>query len=217
VAFSRRQPLVIAAEVYDAMISHCAKSVPLASVGILAGIDRFASAIYPLKNAAESRVRYHTEASDLLRAVLDLRNRGLELVAIYHCRPGNAPVPGPTDLRENYYGDLPRVVVSLGEFPTIRVWTLTKRYCDELDWRLQSGDGETSPAAALASAQHSAGQCNDVVGDKRSQLSSVLRRVFGPWRAATRIAIGDLRDYSPRPPEPMWDPALDRPPERGKP
>jgi proteasome lid subunit RPN8/RPN11 len=57
----------------------------------------------------------------LTRAFLDLRSRGLAIVAIYHFVPGTAAVPSPTDLRENYYGDLPRVIVSLGACPTVRV------------------------------------------------------------------------------------------------
>jgi [CysO sulfur-carrier protein]-S-L-cysteine hydrolase len=117
-ARSQKQPLVIAADVYDAMILHCIKGSPLACFGILAGIAPLASAIYPLRNAAESSIRYESDPQDLLRAFLDLRERGLAIVAIYHCRPGNAAVPGPTDLRENYYGDIPRVIISLGDLET---------------------------------------------------------------------------------------------------
>ena len=116
-ATSQRQPLLIPAEIYDAMISHCIKASPLACCGILAGIEPLASAIYPLRNAAESPTRYRSDPPDLTRAFLDLRSRGLAIVAIYHFVPGTAAVPSPTDLRENYYGDLPRVIVSLAPAP----------------------------------------------------------------------------------------------------
>jgi len=116
-ARSQTQPLLIPADIYDAMISHCIKGYPLACCGILAGIEPLASAIYPLRNAAESATRYESDPGDLLRAALDLRGRGLTIVAIYHFVPGSAAVPSPTDLRENYYGDLPRVIVSLGDSP----------------------------------------------------------------------------------------------------
>ena len=152
-ARSHRQPLVIPVEIYDAMISHCIKGSPLACFGILAGIEPQASAIYPLRNAAESPVRYESDPDDLLRAYLDLRERGLAIVAIYHCLPWNAAVPGPTDLRENYYGDIPRVIVSLGDFPTVRVWRLTTRYCDELDWgfsRVISAPSPGTPSQTLS-------------------------------------------------------------------
>ncbi len=213
-ARSQRQPLLIPAEIYDAMISHCIKGSPLACFGILAGIESLASAIYPLQNAAGSPVRYQSDPRDLLRAFLDLQERGLTIVAIYHCRPGNAAVPGPTDLRENYYGDIPRVIISLGDFPTVRVWRLTARYCDELDWRLQPRECGSAYEDSNSYFVRPDVERSDSVPKPPSLLGSVLSRVFWRWRPSTRIPIGHLRDYSPLQPEPMWDPALDRPRER---
>jgi [CysO sulfur-carrier protein]-S-L-cysteine hydrolase len=211
---SQRQPLIIPVEIYDAMISHCIKGSPLACFGILAGIEPLASAIYPLRNAAESAVRYESDPDDLLRAYLDLRERGLAIVAIYQCRPGNAAVPGPTDLRENCYGDIPRVIISLGDFPTARVWRLTTRYCEELDWSLQPQDFGSAPEDSESYIVRPDVERIDGVPEPPSLLGSVLSGLFWRRRPRTRIPIGDLRDCSPREPEPMWDPSLDHPRER---
>jgi proteasome lid subunit RPN8/RPN11 len=174
-------------------------------------------ATYPLRNVAESSVRYESDPSDLLRAILDLRERGLTIVAIYHCRPGNAAVPSPTDLRENHYGDLPRVIVSLGDFPTVRVWRLTARYCDELDWSLESRKWNSAAADSEPESMRPDVERSDGVLEPTSLLGSVLSRFFWRRRPSTRIPIGDLRDFSPPQPEPMWDPSLDRPRERDYP
>ena len=216
-ARSQRQPLRISAEVHDAMIPHCLKGSPLACFGLLAGIEPLASAIYTLWNAAESSVRYQSDPDDLLRAYLDFRGRGLSIVAIYHCRPGNAAVPGPTDLRENHYGDIPRVIVSLGEPPTVRVWRLAARYCDELDWSLQSHEGGAVPENSASYPVRSDFARSDRGPEPPSLLGSVLSRVFGRRRRSRRIPIGDLQDFSPRQPDPMWDPSLDRPRKQGVP
>jgi [CysO sulfur-carrier protein]-S-L-cysteine hydrolase len=214
-ARSQKQHLVVPAEIYDAMLSHCIRGSPLACFGILAGTLSLVSAIYPLRNAAESSVRYESDPSDLLRAFLDLRERGLTIVAIYHCRPGNAAVPSPTDLRENHYGDLPRVIVSLGDFPAVRVWRLTARYCDELAWSLQPREwGSTTKGSESEGpdVERRAG-----VPMPSSLFESILSRFFRRRSLSTRIPIGDLHDFSPRQPEPMWDPSLDRPRERDYP
>jgi hypothetical protein len=62
-ARSQKQHLVIPAEIYDAMIAHCIKGSPVARFGILAGTESLVSAIYPLRNAAESSVRYESDPS----------------------------------------------------------------------------------------------------------------------------------------------------------
>jgi proteasome lid subunit RPN8/RPN11 len=64
-ARSQKQHLVVPAEIYDAMFAHCIKGSPLARFGILAGTESLVSAIYPLRNAAESSVRYESDPSDL--------------------------------------------------------------------------------------------------------------------------------------------------------
>jgi [CysO sulfur-carrier protein]-S-L-cysteine hydrolase len=208
-ARSQRKPLIIPVEVYDAMISHCIKGSPLACFGILAGIEPLASAIYPQRNAAESSVRYESDPGDLLRAYLDLRERGLAIVAIYHCRPGNAAVPGPTDLRENYYGDIPRVVISLGDFPTARVWRLTARYCEELEWSLQPHDYGCAPASSESAPVQPDVERSAGMPELPASLGSIVSRLLWWRRRSARIPIDDLRDYSPRQPEPMWDPSPD--------
>ena len=208
-ATSQRQSLLIPAEIYDAMISHCIKASPLACCGILAGIEPLASAIYPLRNAAESPTRYRSDPPDLTRAFLDLRSRGLAIVAIYHFVPGTAAVPSPTDLRENYYGDLPRVIVSLGACPTVRVWELTPQYCEELDWRLQPRERGSASEDAKAHSERADVEQSEDVPMPPSLLGSVLSRMFWWWRPSSRIPISRLPDFSPQKAEPMWDPSLD--------
>jgi proteasome lid subunit RPN8/RPN11 len=182
------------------MVAHCAKGsgLGLACCGILGGKAPLASAIYPLRNAAESPNRYEAHPRDLLQAAVDLRKRRLEMVAIYQFRPKAAPVPSPTDLRENNYGDLPRVIVSLGETPTIRVWRLARRYCEELPWRIRPRGEESAP--------------EDPEGALKGPfVRSILGRLFRWRRSPLRIPIGRLPDFTTLVPEPMWDRALDRP------
>jgi proteasome lid subunit RPN8/RPN11 len=202
---------VLTAEAYDAMIAHCLKGSGLACCGILAGIRPTASVAYPLRNIANRPDRYFAEPRDLGQAHGDLVGRGLEIVAIYHSRPKMAAVPSPTDLREHAYGDIPRVIVALSEPPTIRVWRLTKRYCEELTWRLQpragvsnsenDGEDSTSPGTSGAFA------------DQPSPSSpwSALPWLFRRRQTPVRIPIRRLQDRPPLVPEPMWDPTLDSP------
>ena len=93
------------------------------------------SSFHPLRNADASETRYDADPRDLIEAVIALRARGAEILAIYHSHPRWAAIPSRTDLSENYYGDVPRIIVSLlDETPEVRVWRLDPDSYEELPW-----------------------------------------------------------------------------------
>ena len=82
--------LVIPAEIYEAMISHCGENAARRSCGILAGIRGCAEVIYRIQNIATNPDRYESEPNDMISAYIDQRERGLAVVAIYHSCLGGA-------------------------------------------------------------------------------------------------------------------------------
>jgi proteasome lid subunit RPN8/RPN11 len=129
--------LTIPAAIRDAMVEHCLREAPLECCGLLGGVGPLVSSIHPLRNAEASETRYNADPQDLIRAVVDLRARAAEILAIYHSHPRWAAVPSQTDLRENHYGAVPRIIVSLlGPEPDVRVWRLDPDSYEELPWRL---------------------------------------------------------------------------------
>jgi proteasome lid subunit RPN8/RPN11 len=205
-AMPTKEPLVIPAEIYDAMVADCTRASARACCGILGGSPSRVSAIYPLGNIAVNPRRYESNGSDLLQAAIDLRERGLMIAAIYHYSPGSPPIPSQTDLDENYYGETPRVIVSLGKSVSVRVWRLARQSYDELDWRiLPRGKGSVSEYhfGSLADDQNAA------VGESWSSVSSILVRAVGWLRPSSGVAIARSRDSSRAGRDPMWDPSLD--------
>jgi [CysO sulfur-carrier protein]-S-L-cysteine hydrolase len=129
--------LTIPAEILDAMVAHCRMEAPLECCGILAGIFPEVSLFYPLANLEASETRYSADPRDLIRVDRDLREREAKILAIYHSHPRWSAVPSKTDLETNYYGEVPRIIVSLlDEPPTVRVWRLDAGSYEELDWRV---------------------------------------------------------------------------------
>jgi proteasome lid subunit RPN8/RPN11 len=129
--------LTIPSDIHDAMVSHCQMEAPLECCGILGGVALEVSLFYPLGNALASDDRYDADPSDLIRTVHDLRAREAEMVAIYHSHPRWKAVPSRTDLAQNYYGPLPRIIVSLlGHPPVVRAWRLDADSFAELPWRV---------------------------------------------------------------------------------
>ena len=131
--------LLIRPEIYDAMVRHCLTDNPLECCGILAGRKGRAWVIYPLPNADCSETRYNADPQALIKAVQAMRREKTEIVAIYHSHPRWAPIPSKTDLRENHYGEVPRIIIGLlKEPPECRVWrflTEPEGYV-ELSWHV---------------------------------------------------------------------------------
>jgi proteasome lid subunit RPN8/RPN11 len=130
-------PLEIPRDLHDAMVAHCLRESPLECCGLLGGFTPRVASVHPLRNAAASETRYDADPHDLIAAVVMLRDRGAEILAIYHSHPRWEAVPSKTDLRENHYGSVPRIIVSLlDEIPVVRVWRLDPDSYEELPWRI---------------------------------------------------------------------------------
>jgi [CysO sulfur-carrier protein]-S-L-cysteine hydrolase len=131
------QCLTIPTRFRDAMVAHCEREAPLECCGLLGGMSPLVSSIHPLRNIDASETRYNADPNDLIRAVVELRDRGAEILAIYHSHPRWAAIPSKTDLRENYYGTVPRIIVSLlPPDPEVRVWRLDPESFEELPWQV---------------------------------------------------------------------------------
>ena len=118
--------LVVPRNVLDALVAQALAERPNECCGLLAGkLERPAGAEkpgvprgrvvwhYPLVNALASPVRYESEGRGMLRAHRDMRERGLDLLAVYHSHPASEPVPSRTDLAWNYYPGVVHLIVSL--------------------------------------------------------------------------------------------------------
>lgn len=128
-------PLRIPAELLAGMLDHLRRELPNEGCGLLLGRDALASELFPLRNVSNSPVHYSADPQDLITAYHKLRADNLAIVAIYHSHPRTSPIPSRVDLRENYYGDVPRIIVSFQiEPPEVRNWRLDPDSFEELPW-----------------------------------------------------------------------------------
>ncbi len=96
---------------------------------------------FPLVNAAASPKEYLANDRVLLDAFRDMRERGIEHLAVYHSHPVTDPVPSKTDLERNYYGDVMHLIISLKvDVPVVRAWRLTEVDYREAEWELVDED-----------------------------------------------------------------------------
>ena len=140
-------PLEIPVDLHDAMIAHCRREILSSAAGFWAACRRAFSILHPLRNIAASETRYNADPKDLIQAHVWLREQHREILAIYHSHPRWEAVPSSTDLSQNYWGAMPRIIVSLlTEPPDVRVWRLGSDSFQELPWKLIGPTGELAGA-----------------------------------------------------------------------
>jgi proteasome lid subunit RPN8/RPN11 len=90
---------------------------------------------YPLVNAAASPREYNADSRSLIAAHIDMREGGLERLAIYHSHPTSEAVPSRTDLERNYDPSVVYLIISLrtGQ-PEVRAWWLLEDAYREAEW-----------------------------------------------------------------------------------
>lgn len=115
----------------DEIFANARAANPEECCGLIGGAgDEHASSIYTLRNvAADKNVSYEAAPEDLFAAQRQMRERGEQLLAIYHSHPrSNDPVPSETDVRLAYYPQAIYFIIGLaGLHPVMCAFRISER------------------------------------------------------------------------------------------
>jgi proteasome lid subunit RPN8/RPN11 len=114
----------------DELIARARAADPNECCGLIGGDNGLAKSIYPLRNVAQnSQVSYEAAPEELFAAQRLMRERGEQLLAIYHSHPrAEEPLPSDTDVRLAYYPDATYLIVGLaGSSPALRAFVISER------------------------------------------------------------------------------------------
>jgi [CysO sulfur-carrier protein]-S-L-cysteine hydrolase len=111
------------------MVDHARQAAPHECCGLIGGNDARTQTVYPLRNVAtDPFVTYEAAPEDLFAAQRAMRDRGEQLLAIYHSHPrSNDPQPSETDVRLAYYPAAVYFIVGLGDEPCLRAFRISER------------------------------------------------------------------------------------------
>ncbi len=111
------------------MFAYAREAAPDECCGLIAGDAEKASSIYALRNvAANATVAYEAAPEDLFAAQRQMRERGEQLLAIYHSHPrATEPQPSETDVRLAYYPQAIYLIIALAcELPVMRAFKISE-------------------------------------------------------------------------------------------
>jgi proteasome lid subunit RPN8/RPN11 len=114
----------------DQIVTYAKQADPAECCGLIGGADCSVTSIYPLHNVAgDPNVAYEAAPEDLFAAQRQMRDRGEELLAIYHSHPRSAePAPSETDVRLAYYPQAVYFIIGLaGPQPVARAFRISER------------------------------------------------------------------------------------------
>jgi proteasome lid subunit RPN8/RPN11 len=88
---------------YRSMLEDVINQAPNEACGMVAGLDGFSEKVYSMTNILNSPIRFRMEPEEQLKALIEIENLDLELLAIYHSHPNGPAVPSKTDIVEFAY------------------------------------------------------------------------------------------------------------------
>ena len=137
----------------DQIISHARECAPRECCGLVGGTSGRAQTVYPMRNAAtDPFVTYEAAPEDLFAAQRAMRERGEQLLGIYHSHPRSAdPKPTDTDVRLAYYPSAVYFIVGLGgERPSLRAFRISE---SEGRWEPMEYEVSLMPIAETAETE----------------------------------------------------------------
>jgi proteasome lid subunit RPN8/RPN11 len=115
----------MARSMLDQIVAQAREEAPNECVGIIGSRDGGAVAVFPVRNAAASPLRYEIDPKEQLRVFEALERDDLEIGAIYHSHTRSAPEPSQTDINLAFYPDALYVIVGVaGEEDDVRAWRI---------------------------------------------------------------------------------------------
>jgi proteasome lid subunit RPN8/RPN11 len=111
------------------IFAYAKQAAPEECCGLIGGDGERATSLYPMRNvAANAHVAYEAAPEDLFAAQRQMRERGEQLVAIYHSHPrATEPEPSKTDVRLAYYPRAIYFIIGLsGSEPVMRAFKISE-------------------------------------------------------------------------------------------
>ncbi|MBI5198714.1 MAG: M67 family metallopeptidase [Nitrospirae bacterium] len=129
--------LSIKREDIEIVLEHARDENPREACGILAGNDGVVEKVYRMKNKDLSSVTYLMDSMEQFAVMKEMKEKGLDLVGIYHSHTSSVAYPSATDIERAFYPEASYLIVSLSnKEPQIRSFRIKDGKVEEEEMRI---------------------------------------------------------------------------------
>jgi [CysO sulfur-carrier protein]-S-L-cysteine hydrolase len=97
----------------DAIIAHAERELPIEACGYLAGVNGEITAYYEMTNVDASAEHFSFAVKEQFGVLRDVRQKGLNLLAVYHSHPQTPARPSAEDIKLANDPDISYIIISL--------------------------------------------------------------------------------------------------------
>lgn len=101
----------------EILTEHARAEYPLEACGILAGKEGVVEEVYKMANKDSSSVTYIMDPTEQYKVMKKMREKGLDLIGIYHSHTSSPAYPSQRDIELAFYPDASYLIVSLASAP----------------------------------------------------------------------------------------------------
>lgn len=140
--------LTLEKELCEQIIRQCKREFPNEACGILAGPPssatnlgglRRVAKVYEMANADASPESFFMDAKEQLKVTKEIRNSGLEMLAIYHSHVASPAYPSAHDIELAFYPEASYIIISLKDKnnPQIRSFKIIEGKITEEELKIE--------------------------------------------------------------------------------
>lgn len=102
-------------KVYDQILAHAQKELPIEACGYLAGKDGVVTKAFELTNIDQSNEHFSFDPKEQFEVMRNTRQEGLDLIANYHSHPETPARPSEEDIKLAYDPNILYFIASLAD------------------------------------------------------------------------------------------------------
>ncbi len=120
--------------IVEAIYAQAAQEAPIEACGYLAGENDNVSVHYPMTNIDRSAEHFSFDPKEQFAVIKQVREEGLDILAVYHSHPETPARPSQEDIRLAYDPTIVYVIASLAEDRrTIKAFRITNGDVEQED------------------------------------------------------------------------------------
>ena len=121
------------------MVEHSKKEFPNEACGILSGSQGRIARVYGMKNSDKSPETFFMDAREQLKVMKEIRNKGEEIIGIYHSHVASEAYPSNHDVELALYPEVSYVIISLkdNKNPSVRSFKIVEGKITEEELKIE--------------------------------------------------------------------------------